>query len=171
VGCHLRTSRHGFLAFQLRWNGLRSWEGTRLQDTAANRTRLQKVVRLIDAEIKAGSFEYLRFFPNGNKAALFLPPEKEAPSPKTFAEYYAEWIGRQGPPRVKPSTVAFYRYAIRGKVLPGWKNRSLESIVGADLQALQTNLYALGLSAATVNRGSHHGAHREAADGGLRGRL
>jgi len=155
VGCHLRTSRHGYLAFQLRWNGLRSWEGTQLRDTAANRARLEKVVRLIDAEIGAGSFEYLRFFPNGNKAALFHPQDKEVPSPKTFANYYAEWIGRQGPPRVKPSTVAFYRYAIGGKVLPRWKSRSIESIVGADLQALQTNLYALGLSAATVNRVVH----------------
>ncbi len=44
-------------------------EYTNLDDTPANRKRLEKLLERIEFEIKAGTFEYARFFPNSRMVA------------------------------------------------------------------------------------------------------
>ena len=156
MGCRVKRNRHGKLAFQVRFKALKSWEGTALPDTRENRRLLQAKARVMDSEIRAGTFDYLKWFPNGNKAALFRPAIEEPPAPTNVTQFYVGWIERQGPPRVKPTTVASYRYAFN-KVLPVLGSRSVASIRGSDIHELQTSLYKGGLSAATVNRIIHGG--------------
>ena len=86
MGCTLRTNRHGYLAIRV-WGFtdpqgkvLDSNEGTDFKDAPANRTRLAADVACIRAEIAAGRFDYLRWFPNGNKAALFRPARPDSRS-------------------------------------------------------------------------------------------
>jgi hypothetical protein len=75
VGCKVkRNKRSGKLAFRLFWQGFpngRSWETTDLPDTPENRKLVEARAVLIAAEIKAGKFDYLRWFPYGNRAAYF----------------------------------------------------------------------------------------------------
>ncbi len=71
VGCIVKVNQHGYLALGLFWNGMRSWEGTGLQDTPENRRLLEAAVLVISSEIKNGTFNYLKHFPKGNKARAF----------------------------------------------------------------------------------------------------
>jgi hypothetical protein len=83
VGC--KVNRHGFLAFRLFWNKMRSWEGTGLRDTPENRKLVEAQAVLIGRDIRKGTFDYLKWFPEGNKAEQFRP--KEEP-PRTIGEYF-----------------------------------------------------------------------------------
>jgi integrase len=72
-------TKDGHLYVDFRWRGVRCQEATRLADTPENRAKIRRDIRQIDGEIAAGTFEYLRWFPGGRKAALFAPPESSAP--------------------------------------------------------------------------------------------
>lgn len=62
MGCSVRTNRHGYLAFRLRFQGLESHEGTKLRDTPENRRKIEVRARAINNEIRDRAFEYLRWF-------------------------------------------------------------------------------------------------------------
>lgn len=82
-------NRHGFLALRVFWRGMRSWEGTRLRDTPENRRLVEAQALIINAEMKAGTFDYLRQFPTGNKAPAVVETEQAAAKPpQTIGEYY-----------------------------------------------------------------------------------
>ena len=78
MGCKVKVNRHGFLAFSLFWNKKRSWEGTGLWDTTDNRKLVEAKAVLIGREIKTGMFDYLKWFPEGNRAEE-LKPKTAAP--------------------------------------------------------------------------------------------
>ena len=67
MGCKIYVSKKGFLVYRLQWNNQRSWEGTTLRDTPANWKRVEADADLISREIRAGRFDYARWFPAGNK--------------------------------------------------------------------------------------------------------
>jgi hypothetical protein len=71
MACKIATNRHGNLLFRLYWNGLESWEGTRWKDTAENRELANATAKLINKEIKDGSFDYLSWFPRGTRQSSF----------------------------------------------------------------------------------------------------
>jgi hypothetical protein len=74
MACTVDTNRHKrFLRYKLYWNGMESTEGTKLKDTPQNRKRLEARAQLISEEMEAGTFDYLKWFPNGNKADHFRP--------------------------------------------------------------------------------------------------
>ena len=52
---------------------MESTEGTKLKDTPQNRKRLEARAQLMSEEIAAGTFDYLKWFPYGNKADQFTP--------------------------------------------------------------------------------------------------
>jgi hypothetical protein len=64
-------------------------EATALSDTIRNQRLVEKQAALIGAEIRAGVFDYLKWFPNGNRVSDFLRP-KAAPSQHipTILEFY-----------------------------------------------------------------------------------
>ena len=80
---------------------------------------------MIGAEIRGGAFDYLKWFPSGNRAAEYLvangaPPQqaKVAPSDRwTVRRYYGEWIERKIAPFVRVSAARDYRNHFRGYIL------------------------------------------------------
>ena len=100
MGCKIKTSGKGLLVFRLFFNGMTSWKGTTLEDTQENRKLVQAQALLIAKEIRAGTFDYLKWFPNGNKAHLFRKETDPAPSSLTVKAYYDRWIQKQ-PDRVR----------------------------------------------------------------------
>ncbi len=61
----------GNLVLDFRYRNYRCREHTALEDSPANRKKLQKILDRIELEIKLGSFEYARFFPGSKLAARF----------------------------------------------------------------------------------------------------
>src|SRR5437763_3054727 len=97
MGYRRRPNRHGHLAIRV-WGFtdpqgrvLDSHGGTDLKDTPANRARLAVDVACIRAEIKAKRFDYLHWFPNGNKGDFFRPATATARE-ITVAEYAETWL-------------------------------------------------------------------------------
>jgi Arm DNA-binding domain len=76
MACKVKVNRHGFLAFRLYWNGQESWEGTEWKDTPKNRIKAEADVLRISEQMKAGSFVYLKWFPDGNQAEQFKPKDE-----------------------------------------------------------------------------------------------
>lgn len=87
----INRNHHGNLRLRLYWDGLSSTEGTSLKDSPENRERLKPMVDKINAEMAAGTFDYLKHFPHGNKAEYFKKAKTDA-QPKTIRSYYIEWI-------------------------------------------------------------------------------
>jgi len=111
MACRVKVNQHGRLAFRLYWTDpkmgrLESWEGTGLKDNAKNRKRVEARAVLITEEMENEKFDYLKRFPDGNKAHLFKP---NAPHAETVGQYFLGWIERKKPPFVRPALERDYR--------------------------------------------------------------
>lgn len=62
---------NGKLFFDFRFRGKRCREQTLLDDTPANRKRLEKVLDRIEAEITLSTFKYADYFPDSSRAEQF----------------------------------------------------------------------------------------------------
>src|ERR687892_7359 len=90
-GCRVTVSRHGNLVFRVNWEGIRTWEGTQFKDTPENRRLMEAQATVIRHEMKAGTFDYARYFPEGNRARK---EPVEPPSPAlvpTIRDYHDRW--------------------------------------------------------------------------------
>jgi integrase len=111
----VKTNRHGYLFFRGYWNGRELWEGTEWKDTPKNRERAEARAVLMSEEIDGGAFDYLRWFPKGNKVHEFRPTSAVPVENKrlTVRGYYEEWIEKKKPPFVRRSLERDYRQAFR----------------------------------------------------------
>ena len=66
----------GLLFFDIRYEGVRCREQTTLPDSPANRQKMSKVLRNIEKEIEAGTFNYRNYFPQSKLADRFDPQPK-----------------------------------------------------------------------------------------------
>src|SRR5260370_20738833 len=128
--CSVEITSTGLFRFRFRWkmpDGVvrKFAEATALRDTPENRERVMRQAEMIGAEIRGGAFDYLKWFPSGNRAAEYLvangaPPEqaKVAPSDRqTARRYYGEWIVRKLAPFLRVSAARDYRNHFLGHIL------------------------------------------------------
>jgi integrase len=154
MACKVKVNRHGFLAFRLYWDGQESWEGTGLKDTPKNRQRMEARAVLMSEEMELGTFNYLKRFPEGNKANLFRQPEKVEPDigDETIREYYEHWIEMKKPPLVRKSLERDYRQYFNCYILPVHSHVKLKEISVGFLEKLKVQLLARGLSINTASK-------------------
>src|SRR5215471_4167714 len=135
MAAHVKVNRHGYLAFRLFWDGREAWEGARWKDTPKNRLKAEADALRISEEIARGEFNYLKWFPDGNKADEFRPKSEAKADDKTLTvgEYYREWIERRKPPFVRPGLHHDYVRQFRRYILPNFETKRL---VDVDLTAL-----------------------------------
>lgn len=69
------NTRNKKLVIDFRFNGSRHREQTKLDDTAANRKRLTKIINKLECEITDGTFDYETFFPNRNNKQVTAKPK------------------------------------------------------------------------------------------------
>src|SRR4030095_11045026 len=117
MAAHVKVNRHGYLAFRLFWGGRESWEGTRWRDTPKNRVKAEADALRISEAMERGEFDYLKWFPDGNKADEFRPMTGKL-TPQTIRQYYTEWISAKIPPLVKKSRARKYRSHFNVHILP-----------------------------------------------------
>jgi len=118
MACKVKVNRHGYLAFRFYWNGREFWQGTGWQDTARNRMKAEGKAVEITEQIKAKTFNYLKWFPEGNKADDFKPKDNKPAEVLTLRGYYDEWIKEKTPPLVKKSRARNYRSHFSVHILP-----------------------------------------------------
>lgn len=100
----------GKLFFDFRFRGTRCREQTLLDDTPANRRRLEKVSQRIELEIHQGVFDYSAFFPGSKLAATFavagseVTREIDLDQPTPQVDSPAVISAPPTPPSLAPST-------------------------------------------------------------------
>jgi integrase len=142
MACKVKVNQHGYLAFRLYWNGVESWEGTGLKDTAKNRQRMEARAVLMSEEIEKGTFDYLKWFPEGNRANEFRPtPERVGKNkPLTIRKFFEEWINRKKPPFVRRSLERDYKQAFNRNILPFMGDLDLNSVSVDTLENFRMHL-------------------------------
>jgi integrase len=130
MACKVKLNRHGYLAFRLYWDGKESWEGTKWKDTAKNRERATARAVLMSEEMEQGTFDYLKWFPEGNKADQFRPNTTKAiqSKPQSVRQFYEGWIEKKKPPFVRKSLKRDYRQAFNRNILPIMGEMELNSV-------------------------------------------
>jgi integrase len=180
-GCWIESTRGGLLRFRFRWqmpgelHFRKCSETTELRDTAENRTLLGRQAAILGAEIRAGTFDYSRWFPSGKHAPSI---ERRSPSAtpsivrrETIGEYYGTWIERKQPPLVRTSRVRDYRNHFRTYILPSMADVELTGFSLEHLEDLRLRLHAKqGLGLKTIRNvidGSLRAMFRDARKAGL----
>lgn len=165
--CSIRV-REGFLVYRLRHRGLpggsyESQERTGLQDTPANRTKLEARARVISDEMRAGTFDYPRWFPRGAKAVHTVVTSEPERLMSTLREYAHEtWLPRKVPPVVREWCRRDYIKHLRCHVVPAFGDLPLDAITPAALETFRAELLRKGLALKTA---------RNVIDGTLRALL
>jgi integrase len=132
------------LFMDLRWHGRRLREYTMLQDTPANRKRLQKALDRIEAEIALGEFDYQKTFgkplpaADGSDAPAVSPPSP-APDTPLFRDFANLWFAE-----TEVSWRRSYRITQRGALdkylLPYFAEQPLGSISKANILEFRASL-------------------------------
>jgi len=150
MACKVKVNQHNRLAFRLYWTDsergrLESWEGTGLKDTAKNRKRVEARAVLITEEMENGAFDYLKRFPDGNRAELFKP--KDESKPQTVGGYFIVWIEGKKPPFVRAGLERDYREHFKRYILPQFEAVELSDVTPRKLVDFRTHLQEVrGLS-------------------------
>jgi len=91
VGSVYPRQGSGKLVLDFRYQKERCREQTLLDDTAANRRRLEKLLEKVEQEISIGIFDYARTFPNSPRAKKFSRDSQQLNGAPLFSEFVEEW--------------------------------------------------------------------------------
>ena len=99
----IRSRSGGKLFFDFRYQGVRCREQTLLEDTPANRRKVEAVLKKIDGEISLNTFDYARYFPNSPNARRFASGSVTAlavavaspPATPLFKDFVATWVSEK----------------------------------------------------------------------------
>jgi len=86
--------------------------------------------RFLSTRGEGGRFEYLRWFPNGNRADEFKPVETKPVElkPQTVRAFYEEWIQKKKPPFVRLSLQRDYQQNFNKNILPFMGDKELKTL-------------------------------------------
>lgn len=151
----------GNLVIDFRYRNLRCREQTALQNTAANRKQLQKLLDRIEAEITLGSFEYASYFPSSRMLSKFDAQTEVAVrhglAPPLFESFVEDWF--------QETSIAWrdsYKTTIRGvldiRIINYFGKKRVDHITKAELLQFRALLAKVvrktgkSLSATHINR-------------------
>src|SRR5262245_1581784 len=165
MSCKVRA-RRGTLVYRLFWQGYESHEGNSLPDTLRNRARLERKAQVITDEIKARTFDYLKWCPDGNKAHLFRPaPAAPFVAPRSIGDWAeAVWLPRKVPPLVRTSLADTYRKHLRNHIVPRFGALYFADVTVSVLEDFRVHLVAPG----DVGKGLSPKTARDIIDGTFR---
>ena len=170
--------KSGKLFFDFAWQGVRCKEYTGLADAVENRRRCQHTMRLVDAAIRRGDFDYRSFFPRGSRLHLFSP-DARPDGLMTFQEYIFRWHRLRSPFRrdgtvakdgdLHPSTWLHDESTIRRHLVPAFGPLSLREVDVGRVTEFRRQLVTTGLSGKSITNliGTLHKAMADAVEEGL----
>lgn len=167
---------NGKLFFDFRVGSKRFREQTELDNTPANRKKVEKVLDRIESEIQSGTFDYLRYFPGSKRAAIFAAseavpvsstpvaaeianlatqPAKTSAGP-TFKEFAATWYS-ESEISWRRSHQRTIKDIIDNRLIPEFGEKGVGQITKADILAFRSTLAkvpgrkATNLTAKSIN--------------------
>jgi integrase len=170
--------KSGKLFFDFTWQGVRCKEYTGLPDTAENRRRCQHTMRLVDAAIRRGDFDYRAFFPRGSRLHVFHP-DASLDGLMMFQDYLLRWHRLRSPFRgdgtvvkdadLHPSTWLHDESTIRRHLIPAFGPFSLREVDVARVNEFRRQLMASGITGKSVTNiiGTLHKVMTDATREGL----
>lgn len=132
---------NGKLFFDFRYKNKRCREQTLLDDSAANRKKLQQLLDKIEAEITLGIFEYGKHFPGSPRAKQF----QEAPSRESrgntplFKDFSQTWFDEMQI-QWRRTHIDGVRLSLDKYVLPWFGNKEVGRITKADILEFRSSL-------------------------------
>jgi integrase len=146
---------NGLLFFDFRYEGERCREQTLLPDTAPNRKKMERALLTIEAEIKAGTFNYAVSFPNSKRfrqkaeAPVAAPVQPAAPvaaaaavavSPTpTFRDFVSTWLAEHQI-EWRRSHIKVLNSTLNGHLLPAFGDKPVGTITKSDVLTFRTRL-------------------------------
>jgi integrase len=97
---------------------MESWEGTWWKETPKNRVKAEARAVLISEQMENGAFDYLKWFPDGNRAHLFRTQPKHKVDLQKIRAAYNEWILDKKPPFIRKSLELKYHGHFTAYILP-----------------------------------------------------
>ncbi|QTN42152.1 Arm DNA-binding domain-containing protein [Marinobacter salsuginis] len=150
------------LFFDFKYRGTRCREQTALDDTPANRKKLQSVLKRIEAEITLGTFEYHRYFPDSSRAQEFtrqaeLQRAREAHDTPLFSEFSQTWLDEM---RIqwRRSYIATIEGTLENYLIPEFGEKEVGHITRQEILSFRASLAKVQtrskkpLSASRINR-------------------
>lgn len=158
-------SNNGKLFFDLRIDGQRCREYTKLPSNATNQKTMQKVLNKIEAEILLGTFDYAAYFPGSKNAAKFAKPQASVaghragcPETPLFQDFVQTWVS-ENKMAWRRSHFATLSSTLDRHLIPAFGNKEVGSITKADVLSFRSTLDKVqgrngntSLSAKTINR-------------------
>ena len=157
----IRTlSGRGTLFMDFRYGGKRCREYTALEDTPANRKRLEKALAKIEGDIEAGTFDYAATFPTSRSPlverqrsmtsdASGTPMFVETSAAQahvlptaTFRTFAAQWM-RDHEVEWRRSHILVLRSTVDGHLVPHFGDKAVGNFTKADILAFRTKLASL----------------------------
>jgi integrase len=137
------TTPNGYLQYRLRSKGIPGYyskESTRIPDDREHRDQhrlMERHAKLMSAEMAAGKFDYLAWFPSGSKAAHF----RRKVETTTVGDYITgTWLPRKQPPLVRLSTAKTYAKHVRCHIVPAFGDSRFADVTVAALEDFRTLL-------------------------------
>lgn len=126
-------AKDGYLYLDLRYRGVRCQEATRRRDTPEERVQVRRLVRQLDGELAAGTFEYRRWFPASRRAALFDAPVETGPP--LYRDYVRRWLDDKSA-RLAVGTAYDWQRVVEARIIPTLGERRVSEIAVDDVEAL-----------------------------------
>lgn len=143
----------GCLFLDFRYRGIRCREQTALPDTPSNRRRLAPLANRIKRELRDGTFDYGKLFPDSPRVDQFEPAAAPHPAPlpspasppatpsttPPLGEFAETWY-LENAPRWRTTHVETIRGTLDQHILPYFKQRPLAEITRAEVLAFRAAL-------------------------------
>jgi integrase len=160
MGSIRALSGRGTLFMDFRYRGKRCREYTALDDTPANRKRLEKALSKIESDIEAGKFDYAATFPTSRNAPTpgsespsataphpatpiaLAAAESTAPATPSFREFTAQWLADHQV-EWRRSHIKVLTSTLEGHLLPAFGDKPVAAITKADILAFRAKLAVL----------------------------
>jgi integrase len=147
MGCKIRITKAGNVAFRLYWRGIESQESTGSRATQKNLAVCQRTAARIDALVRHGLYtddDYRRDFPLGARREIFGQAEWHKKKPTavtdaTVAEYFPAWLEASRVTK-RPTRIHDYETQFRLYVEPYVGTLRIREIMLDDLRAWQKAL-------------------------------
>jgi len=162
VGKIVERPETGKLFFDFRYRDKRCREQTALDNTPANRKKLEAILKRIEAEITLGTFEYHKYFPNSPKAQEFtrqaeLQRSHEAHDTPLFSEFCETWMDEM---RVqwRKSHITTIEGTLKNYLIPEFGEKEVGHITRQEILSFRASLAKVQtrskkpLSASRINR-------------------